>query len=147
MLRFGISVLFYPLEFTITLFQIICSIFPYFCRIVLLLSSGKSKHFLPVCVYYLMKILIMYVFQDYLLAFYSHFPSSIAVRQLWQYAQMTSSGKFQKFDYGKDINLVEYNQETPPLYNLSNIQIPVYMFFGRHDILLKEEVDEIKNMK
>jgi hypothetical protein len=60
--------------------------------------------------------------------------------QLTQYSQMSVSNKFQKYDYGKEKNLKKYGQAEPPLYNLSNIIVPLVMYYGKHDILIKEPV-------
>ena len=60
--------------------------------------------------------------------------------QLLHYSQLTNSGNFQKFDYGREENLLRYKQEKPSLYNLSNFKLPTYMFYGKQDVLLKEEV-------
>jgi hypothetical protein len=53
---------------------------------------------------------------------------------------MSVSNKFQKYDYGKEENLKKYGQEEPPLYNLTNIIVPLVMYYGKHDILIKEPV-------
>lgn len=62
--------------------------------------------------------------------------------QLIQYAQIYNSDQFQKYDYGNK-NLEKYQQPNPPLYDLSNIKIPVYMFYGKHDILIRTHVTKL----
>lgn len=46
-----------------------------------------------------------------------------------------NSDVFKKYDYGPDLNLNYYNQTTPPIYNLSNVNIPVSLFVGNEDKL------------
>ncbi|CAH1378619.1 unnamed protein product [Tenebrio molitor] len=121
-LFFNITVVNRHMEILISLLQVLCGYVPHLCRFGLTLSSGRTVHFLP----------------EDLLAFYSHFPSSIATMQLTQYSQMSVSNKFQKYDYGKEKNLKKYGQAEPPLYNLSNIIVPLVMYYGKHDILIKE---------
>ena len=43
------------------------------------------------------------------------------------------TGIFQRYDYGVTLNPFMYKQNTPPLYNLDNFDIPVYYFAGVHD--------------
>jgi lysosomal acid lipase/cholesteryl ester hydrolase len=122
LLFLNISVINRQMEILISLLQVLCGYVPHLCRFALTLSSGRTVHFLP----------------EDLLTFYSHFPSSIATMQLIQYSQMSVSNKFQKYDYGKEENLKKYGQEEPPLYNLTNIIVPLVMYYGKHDILIKE---------
>lgn len=51
------------------------------------------------------------------------------------FEQYFHSGKFAKFDWGPEINMKKYNQTTPPIYNVSNIDVPVHLFVGRYDRL------------
>lgn len=40
------------------------------------------------------------------------------------------------FDYGSvNQNLKYYNQPTPPLYNIANINVPVALYYGTNDML------------
>lgn len=44
------------------------------------------------------------------------------------------------FDYGTRQNLITYNTERPPLYNVKNIIAPVALFYGKGDTLVLPEV-------
>jgi pimeloyl-ACP methyl ester carboxylesterase/ankyrin repeat protein len=62
-------------------------------------------------------------------------PSSTSAQNLAHWSQLVRSGTFSAFDYGKAENLKVYGQETPPVYNLKNIKIPVAVFYGELDYL------------
>lgn len=51
------------------------------------------------------------------------------------FAQLATTGRFQKFDYGCEENLIHYKQETPPEYNLKNVKVPVAVYYGKTDSL------------
>jgi surfactin synthase thioesterase subunit len=45
------------------------------------------------------------------------------------------------FDYGTKNNLLIYQQETPPKYevdNLKTLKIPIYLFVGQKDVICDE---------
>jgi len=48
------------------------------------------------------------------------------------------SGKFSKFDYGKEKNQIFYNSTEPPLYDLSRISIPIATFNASNDLFVDE---------
>jgi len=52
------------------------------------------------------------------------------------------------FDYGHEKNLKRYGQEKPPVYDLSNIKIPVALFVGKTDGITSKEdyLDLIKDI-
>ncbi|XP_015838585.1 gastric triacylglycerol lipase-like [Tribolium castaneum] len=129
LLKLGLPVINRYAEITINLLQHICRWVPRLCKFAATLGSGRSNHLSP----------------EDLLAFFSLYPYSIAVMQLIQYAQMYKAGKVQKYDYGLK-NQEIYQQATPPLYDLSKIKTPVYMFYGKHDILFKtKHVEKLYN--
>ncbi|KAF2891597.1 hypothetical protein ILUMI_14576, partial [Ignelater luminosus] len=66
-------------------------------------------------------------------------PAGSAIRQGQHYGQLITTGKFQKYDYGKIKNLEIYGQPTPPQYNLSKITAPVAIYVGDRDIYAKKE--------
>lgn len=41
-------------------------------------------------------------------------------------------GRFRKFDYGPK-NMFVYGSSTPPEYNISRIEVPVYIFYASQD--------------
>lgn len=52
--------------------------------------------------------------------------------------QILRSGKFQKFDYGKEKNLEKYQSEDAPLYDVDKLKffdIPKYLYIGDKDYL------------
>ncbi|KAF2891758.1 hypothetical protein ILUMI_14415, partial [Ignelater luminosus] len=78
-------------------------------------------------------------------------PAGSAIRQGQHAAQLITTGKFQKYDYGKVKNLEIYGQPTPPQYNLSKITAPVAIYVGDRDIYAKQEdtdktASEISNL-
>jgi len=69
-----------------------------------------------------------------------HTPGATSKQNLFHYQQFVNTGRFQKFDYGSaELNQQHYGQPTPPPYNLSNIQTPIYMFSGDEDALADPE--------
>ena len=48
-----------------------------------------------------------------------HFPAGTSFRCACHFRQLMLSRKFCKYDFGKPENLLRYNQEEPPSYNLS----------------------------
>ncbi|XP_022119722.2 gastric triacylglycerol lipase [Pieris rapae] len=67
---------------------------------------------------------------------FGHFPAGTSVHNMARYGQSMSSDKFQKFDYGKDVNLVKYGSEMPPEYNLNRMTAPIVIIYGRNDHLV-----------
>lgn len=56
------------------------------------------------------------------------------MKELLYFAQLTESGKFQKFDYGEE-NMQHYGQDTAPELDISRInQVPIGMFVGMQDV-------------
>lgn len=43
-------------------------------------------------------------------------------------------------DWGKEKNLQVYNSETPPDFNMSNIKVPIKLYYVEDDIFLTKEV-------
>jgi len=66
-----------------------------------------------------------------------HFPSGTSVTNLKHWRQLVKGGRFNKFDYGSTAaNLQHYGQPYPPDFNLTNINVPMHLFFGEHDSLV-----------
>nr|CAD2209510.1 unnamed protein product [Meloidogyne enterolobii] len=75
----------------------------------------------------------------------THAPAGTSTRNIAHWAQMHHSGLMQKFNYGsKRANQKHYGQNTPPLYNLTNIaNIPIYLYYSEADWLAtKKDVEE-----
>lgn len=64
----------------------------------------------------------------------AHKPSGAGYRNLIHYAQIINSKTFQRFDYGKEVNLQKYGQETPPKYDLSKIGVKIAVYHGDVDV-------------
>ncbi|XP_072050941.1 gastric triacylglycerol lipase-like [Amphiura filiformis] len=67
------------------------------------------------------------------------------------WGQMTYAKNFAMFDYGPHGNLAHYGQIKPPVYNVSEIDTPVALFYGSVDILADPEdvqilIPQLKNL-
>ncbi|CAF0748629.1 unnamed protein product [Brachionus calyciflorus] len=69
----------------------------------------------------------------------THNPSGTSVKNMAHYAQCVMSGKFQMYDYGPKKNLVNYNQTTPPEYDLTSVQVPTAIYWATNDWLADPE--------
>jgi hypothetical protein len=47
--------------------------------------------------------------------------------------QLAKSGRFQKYDLGKDGNMKRYGMKKPPQYNLTAITSPMIIFWSATD--------------
>ncbi|BHF74484.1 hypothetical protein SprV_0501757000 [Sparganum proliferum] len=65
----------------------------------------------------------------------AHTPAGTSVRNMVHYCQSVSHGKFQAFDFGTEGNMRHYNQSVPPTYGLSNMDIPMKLYWGGDDWL------------
>lgn len=73
----------------------------------------------------------------------SHTPAGASTRQLLHYGQGVSSKKFRKYDFGNE-NIVKYNSEEPPEYNIKKMTARIATFYGPNDILAAEQVWPLK---
>ncbi|XP_055901807.1 lipase 3-like [Eupeodes corollae] len=62
-------------------------------------------------------------------------PAGASVNQLYHFMQEKNSGRFREFDYGLARNLAKYNSRKPPNYPLENIDVPIYLYYGKNDYL------------
>ncbi|XP_071792325.1 gastric triacylglycerol lipase-like [Asterias amurensis] len=70
----------------------------------------------------------------------SHSPAGTSTQDMIHFAQMVSSGEFQKYDRGsKEENMARYNQTTPPLYYPEHITTQVSLYWGGKDWLADPE--------
>jgi len=67
--------------------------------------------------------------------FVGHFPAGTSTQNMEYWDQMSKDKEYRMFDYGKAGNLKHYNQTTPPLIPLKNINVPVHLFSGAYDEL------------
>ncbi|KAH7730308.1 CBN-LIPL-6 protein [Aphelenchoides avenae] len=74
--------------------------------------------------------------QTRLVVYLSHTPAGTSTCNVVHWAQMAVKKKIQKFDYGTpEENRQHYGQDTPPVYNLSNVNAPVYLYYSDADWL------------
>ncbi|RMZ96707.1 lysosomal acid lipase cholesteryl ester hydrolase-like [Brachionus plicatilis] len=65
----------------------------------------------------------------------THAPAGTSVKNLAHYGQSVISGKFQMYDYGSKENLIQYNQTTPPQYDISKVRVPTALYWAKNDWL------------
>jgi len=63
----------------------------------------------------------------------AHSQSGAGWRNLVHYGQIIKDNRFQRLDYGAKGNQEHYRQATPPLYDLSKIDIPIAIVHGDID--------------
>lgn len=72
---------------------------------------------------------------DFIPVIASHLPAGASTRQILQYAQGVASHEFRKFDYGLDINKKIYGHHQPPQYNMTEVNVPVVLYYSEEDWL------------
>eukprot|EP00005_Dracoamoeba_jomungandri_P007631 CAMPEP_0174274848 /NCGR_PEP_ID=MMETSP0439-20130205/59499_1 /TAXON_ID=0 /ORGANISM="Stereomyxa ramosa, Strain Chinc5" /LENGTH=905 /DNA_ID=CAMNT_0015366889 /DNA_START=14 /DNA_END=2731 /DNA_ORIENTATION=+ len=74
----------------------------------------------------------------------AHSPGGTSVNNIINWKQAMTSGKFQKFDFGKKLNKMTYGSEKPPEYNLKNCKDcgNIAIFYGGEDLLTTKEDEE-----
>jgi lysosomal acid lipase/cholesteryl ester hydrolase len=66
----------------------------------------------------------------------SHTPAGTSTNNVVHFGQMIKSGLMQMFDYGsKKKNKQHYNQDKPPVYDVTQMETPVALFYGSDDWL------------
>lgn len=63
-----------------------------------------------------------------------------SVKQLMHFLQLIRSGTFQHFDYGREKNKLYYNNENPPAYNMSLLEVPLICISLTKDAIVTQEV-------
>lgn len=58
----------------------------------------------------------------------------------WKILFIFSTGNFQQFDYGPNVNIEKYNSEVPMKYDLAKVTAPVHLYYGDGDYLVSREV-------
>lgn len=75
--------------------------------------------------------------------YFSHFPCGTSRKSISHFKQLIESKKFQNFDYGIEENLIRYNSENPPEYDLKKIKdIPIIICGG-----MKDKLTHIKDIR
>lgn len=73
-----------------------------------------------------------------------HTPAGAALRQFAHYGQGIAEKGFRRYDHGWVKNLVTYGSRTPPNYDLSNIDTPVFLHYSGNDPLANmNDVDRL----
>ena len=70
-----------------------------------------------------------------------HNPSRCNIKSLKHFMQLVINydGIFRKYDYGKLENMGKYGCEIPPTYDMSKVNVPVFMYYGDNDVFLNVE--------
>uniref|UniRef100_A0A915BVJ1 Lipase n=2 Tax=Parascaris univalens TaxID=6257 RepID=A0A915BVJ1_PARUN len=74
----------------------------------------------------------------------THLPAGTSTANLVHWAQMVNSRNVQKYDFGsKSANMRHYGSEKPPVFNLTLVNAPVYLYWSDADWLAdKRDVEE-----
>ncbi|KAI1719861.1 alpha/beta-hydrolase lipase region domain-containing protein [Ditylenchus destructor] len=74
--------------------------------------------------------------QTRLMVYMHHTPAGTSTWNILHWAQMYRSKTLQKFDFGsKEDNMKHYGTIAPPLYNLSLVNVPTYLYYSESDWL------------
>jgi lysosomal acid lipase/cholesteryl ester hydrolase len=66
----------------------------------------------------------------------SHTPAGTSTNNVVHFGQMVKSGLMQMYDWGsKKKNKEHYNQDKPPVYDVTQMNTPVALFYGSNDWL------------
>ncbi|XP_015414318.1 PREDICTED: gastric triacylglycerol lipase isoform X2 [Myotis davidii] len=66
----------------------------------------------------------------------SHNPAGTSVQNMLHWSQAVKSGKFQAFDWGSPVqNMMHFNQPTPPIYSVTDMNVPIAVWNGGKDWL------------
>ncbi|KAL3985211.1 alpha/beta hydrolase fold family protein [Acanthocheilonema viteae] len=59
-----------------------------------------------------------------------------SVMNMIHWVQMVQSGKMQAYNYGSvKQNQLHYGRDSPPIYNISSFNVPIYLYWGKNDWL------------
>lgn len=72
--------------------------------------------------------------------FLEHIPAGISLQQLYHFAQLVNSKRFQAYDYRDEwMNQQMYGKDYPPDYNLSCITAHINLFSSPWDMYTLDE--------
>ena len=72
--------------------------------------------------------------------YFGHFPSGSSFRNLIHFRQNVLTGRFAKFDFGREENFKKYGSEVSPEYDLTKISgTPIALFCGLKDKMASKE--------
>ncbi|XP_058908801.1 lipase member K-like [Kogia breviceps] len=94
-----------------------------------------SSQALKKCPYYYIESCFKYsTWRSRLEVYLSQSPAGTSVQNMLHWAQAVNSGQFQAFDWGNhDQNMMHFHQHTPPLYNVSKMEVPTAVWSGGQD--------------
>lgn len=73
-------------------------------------------------------------FQKIMPTVLSHIPAGSSTKAVLHYGQeIKFEGRFQQYDYGIEGNLRQYGRDTPPPYDLTSIEVPIYLMYSEND--------------
>lgn len=62
-----------------------------------------------------------------------YYPAATSRKNLYHWSQIGLRGRFSRFDYRGERNLLEYNSSLPPDYDLSKVSMPIVLLAGSND--------------
>ncbi|XP_069836445.1 lysosomal acid lipase/cholesteryl ester hydrolase-like isoform X2 [Dendropsophus ebraccatus] len=62
-------------------------------------------------------------------------PAGTSVQNMKHWLQAVHTGRLQAFDWGYEGNMKHYNQSTPPLYDVTKMNVPTALWSGGNDWL------------
>jgi len=66
----------------------------------------------------------------------THSPGGTSTRNVLHFGQLINTGKFQKYDFGSAAeNKVHYGKITPPMYDVTKMEVPLTVYSGDMDWL------------
>nr|BAC66969.1 KK-42-binding protein [Antheraea yamamai] len=65
----------------------------------------------------------------------THVPAGTSTKVMKHYSQNVASQEFRKYDYGAEINEHVYGTPEPPSYDLKNVKVPIWLYYGEEDWL------------
>ncbi|KAJ3658402.1 hypothetical protein Zmor_010141 [Zophobas morio] len=72
---------------------------------------------------------------DFVSVITSNTPAGCSIKQLMHFIQGAESGYFAQYDYGVEVNKIQYGQEMPPLYDITKITARVSLYYAGNDWL------------
>lgn len=63
---------------------------------------------------------------------FNQLPGGTSLKTL-SYITEAANDNFSKFDYGRGRNMLKYGSAEPPAYNITNIKVPVIMYYAKND--------------
>lgn len=68
------------------------------------------------------------------------FHRTTVLKDFYHYFQLIRSGKFNMLDFGLFQNNLVYQRDDPPEYNLTEVSVPVYLYYSSADALCTQKV-------